>query len=200
MSAIFQTISPIDQSIYVERALATTKDVENTLTKAKKAQKLWRSTSIDDRAAICRKVITYFLNHAEIIGEELTWQMGRPIRYTPFEITKGFRERAEYMINIAEEALADIAIAEQTGFHRFIRREALGTVLVLAPWNYPYLTSVNVIIPAIMAGNTVILKHAQQTPLCAERYAAAFAFAGLPEGVFEYLHISHQQVADIIGD
>lgn len=200
MSATFQVISPINQSVYLESFLATAKEIEKTLTKAKKAQKYWRATSISQRAAMCRKAVAYFLNHAEEIGEELTWQMGRPIRYTSFEITKGFRERAEQMIDIAEKALADIEVAEKKGFHRFIRKEPLGTVLVLAPWNYPYLTSVNVIIPAIMAGNTVILKHAQQTPLCAERYAAAFEYADLPEGVFQYLHISHEQVADVIAD
>lgn len=196
----FQVISPIDNSVYLERSLATSKEVENTLAKTKKAQKSWRQTSINERAAICRKAVAYFLQNAEAIGEELTWQMGRPIRYTPFEITKGFRERAEYMIDIAEQALADIEVAEKAGFHRFIRKEPLGTVLVLAPWNYPYLTSVNVIIPAIMSGNTVILKHAQQTPLCAERYAEAFKYADLPDGVFQYLHISHEQVADVIAD
>ncbi len=200
MSATFKVISPVDQSVYVEKPLATAKEIENTLTKAKKAQKYWRTTSISQRAAMCRKAVEYFLSHAEEIGKEITWQMGRPIRYTPFEMTKGFRERAEYMIDIAEQALADIEVAQKEGFHRFIRKEPLGTVLVLAPWNYPYLTSVNVIIPAIMAGNTVILKHAQQTPLCAERYAAAFEFADLPEGVFQYLHITHEQVAEVIGD
>jgi acyl-CoA reductase-like NAD-dependent aldehyde dehydrogenase len=126
--------------------------------------------------------------------------MGRPIRYTPFEINKGFRERATYMIDLAEQALADISIEKSAEFQRFIRREPLGTVLVLAPWNYPYLTSVNVVIPAIMAGNAVVLKHAQQTPLCAERYAAAFEAAGLPQGVFQYLHLTHEQVAQVIGD
>ena len=109
-------------------------------------------------------------------------------------------ERAQHMINIASEALADIEVESNDSFHRFIRREPLGTVFVLAPWNYPYLTSVNAIIPALMAGNTVILKHATQTPLCAERYAAAFAFAGLPDGVFQHLHIDHAQVAQVIGD
>jgi acyl-CoA reductase-like NAD-dependent aldehyde dehydrogenase len=126
--------------------------------------------------------------------------MGRPIRYTPFELTKGFKERAEYMIGIAGQVLADVKVPEQAGFYRYIKREALGTVMVLAPWNYPYLTSVNAIIPAIMAGNTVVLKHAVQTPLCAERYAAAFEQAGLPKGVFQYLHATHEQVAEIIQD
>lgn len=198
--ATFQVVSPIDQSVYLTREIASAKAMERALTLAEKAQKSWRQTTIAERAGICRKVIQYFEDHAEEIGTELTWQMGRPIRYTPLEITKGFKERATYMIDIAEGALADVEVEEVPGFRRFIRKDALGTVLVLAPWNYPYLTSVNVVIPAIMAGNAVILKHAQQTPLCAERYAAAFEAAGLPEGVFQYLHLTHTQVAQVVRD
>lgn len=200
MNNSFQTISPIDNSVYVERAFADAKNIEQTLSTAKSAQANWKQTSISDRAEICKKVIDYFLQNVNVIAEELTWQMGRPVRYTPFEISKGFKERAEFMIGIAEEALEDIVVSELSGFQRFIRKEPLGTVFVLAPWNYPYLTSVNAIIPAIMAGNVVILKHAKQTPLCAERYAAAFDYAGLPKGVFQYLHLEHHQVSDIIKD
>ena len=197
--SIFQTISPIDGSVYLERKNANGKKIEKALIVAQKAQTAWQNTSIAERAAVCHKVIEYFVQHTAEIALELTWQMGRPLRYTPFEI-RGFKERAEYMIGIAETALADVQAPPTNGFKRFIKREALGTVLVLAPWNYPYLTSVNAIIPAIMAGNTVILKHATQTPLCAERYAAAFEYAGLPTGVFQYMHLSHRQVARIIKD
>ncbi|MEM9849328.1 MAG: aldehyde dehydrogenase family protein [Bacteroidota bacterium] len=200
MQNTFQVISPVDGSIYVERAFANHTAIEKTLSAAQKAQKSWQQTSVAERAAICRKVVAYFLEHAEEIGAELTWQMGRPIRYTPFEITKGFQERANYMIDIAAAALSPIQIPKVAGFQRYIQREALGTVLVLAPWNYPYVTAVNAIIPAIMAGNTVILKHAEQTPLCAERYAEAFTYADAPKGVFQFLHISHEQVASVIQD
>ncbi len=200
MNKTFQTISPIDGSVYVEREIADAAQIENALSKAKLAQRQWHATSISERAATCKKVVEYFVNNADEIGEELTHQMGRPIKYTPFELTKGFQERAEHMIALAENTLADIPVPEQEGFVRYIRREPIGTVFVLAPWNYPYLTSVNAIIPAIMAGNSVILKHAKQTPLCAERYAKAFEYAGLPEGVFQYLHLDHSQVADVIRD
>lgn len=198
--SIQKTISPIDGSVYVERELADSAAVESALSKAVLAQKEWRKTSLEQREAICRKAVEYFLNNADEIGLELTWQMGRPVRYTANEIRKGFQERANYMISVAAQALADVEVAEISGFRRFIRRDPLGVVFVVAPWNYPYLTSVNSVIPAIMAGNAVILKHAQQTPLCAERYAAAFEYAGLPEGVFQYLHLSHEQVAGVIGD
>lgn len=200
MKKTFQTISPVDNSIYVEREMADNAMIENALAKAASAQKAWQATCITKRAMICQKAVAYFLQHADAIGEELTWQMGRPIRYTPFEITKGFQERANYMIDIADQALTNVSAPTIEGFQRYIKREALGTVLVLAPWNYPYLTSVNAIIPAIMAGNSVILKHATQTPLCAERYAKAFEYAELPEGVFQYLHIDHEQVAEVIKD
>lgn len=195
-----KTISPIDGSVYVERELANAQAVESALEKAVAAQKEWKKTTLAEREAICRKAVEYFLNNADEIGLELTWQMGRPVRYTANEIRRGFQERANYMISVAEKALADVEVDEIPGFKRFVKREPLGVVFVVAPWNYPYLTSVNSVIPAIMSGNAVILKHAQQTPLCAERYAAAFEYAGLPEGVFQYLHLNHEQVAQVIGD
>ncbi len=196
----FKVISPVDGSVFVEREVASVAAIEKALRAAQLAKTPWKNTPVADRAAICRKAVEYLVQQAAEIGEELSWQMGRPIRYTPMEITKGLRERADYMIDIAEGKLSDISLPENGNFRRYIRREPLGTVLVLAPWNYPYLTSVNAIIPALMAGNTVILKHAKQTPLCAERYAAAFEYASLPKGVFQYLHLEHSQVADLIKD
>ena len=196
----FQVISPVDGSIYLEREYITANQIEVILAKAKTAQKAWKNVSLAERIAICERAVDYFLTHADAIGEELTWQMGRPISYTPNEIRRGFQERARVMMQAANGALADVSVSEKEGFQRFNRREALGTVFVVAPWNYPYLTSVNVVIPALLAGNAVILKHAQQTPLCAERYAEAFKAAGLPEGVFQYLHTTHDYVARIIAD
>jgi acyl-CoA reductase-like NAD-dependent aldehyde dehydrogenase len=126
--------------------------------------------------------------------------MGRPVTAAAGEIRRGFNERATYMADIAEAALADIPIEPKQRFRRFIRREPLGVVLVLAPWNYPWLTSVNAVVPALLAGNSVILKMARHTPLVAERYAEAFAAAGLPRDVFQYLHIDHEQTTRVIRD
>jgi acyl-CoA reductase-like NAD-dependent aldehyde dehydrogenase len=200
MPALQRTISPVDGSVYVERELATAGQIESALAKARRACKTWKEVPLSSRAQLCLKAVDYFLAHAEEMALELSWQMGRPIRYTPGEIKGGFNERARYMVAVAEQALADVAVEPRDGFTRFIRREPLGTVLVLAPWNYPYLTSVNAIVPALMAGNVVILKHASQTPLCAERYDAAFKAAGFPEGVFQFLHMGHEDVARTVGD
>jgi acyl-CoA reductase-like NAD-dependent aldehyde dehydrogenase len=195
-----QTISPIDGSIYAERQLATSREIENALAKAGASQAAWGRVPVTERAAVCKRMLDWLLERADKIGEELTWQIGRPIAYSPNEIRRGFQERVNYMAGIAERELADIELEPKENFRRFIRREPVGVVLVLAPWNYPWLASVNAVVPAILAGNSVILKIAPQTPLVAERYAEAFKAAGLPEGVFQFLHIYHDQVAEVIGD
>ena len=146
---------------------------------------------------ICGRAIDVFVGNKSAVAEELTWQMGRPIAYAPGEVA-GVEERGRYMISVAEEALAPEAIEQKAGFDRYIRHEPVGVVFVVAPWNYPYLTSVNAIIPALLAGNSVVLKHSVQTPLCAERYAQALQQAGLPEGVFQYLHTTHDTAQAII--
>jgi acyl-CoA reductase-like NAD-dependent aldehyde dehydrogenase len=199
-SPVQQTISPVDGSVYTEFELASADAIDAMLERATRAQRKWKEVPIDERAAICRRAVQVMVDAADEIATELTWQMGRPVTHSPFEIRRGFQERAKYMIDIASGALADIALEPKEGFRRFIRREPLGIVLVLAPWNYPYLASVNGVIPALMAGNSVILKVSQQTPLVAQRYGDAFRDAGLPPGVFQYLQASHEDVGRMIGD
>ncbi len=200
MTTIQTTISPIDGSVYVERELASPQQIETALARAVAAQRGWKQTRIEERAAVCERIVQYMLDNTDAIAEEITWQIGRPLRYSPGEIKRGFQERARYMVSIAPEALADIPTSARDGFQRFIRREPLGVVLVLSPWNYPFLTVVNSIVPAVMAGNSVILKHSDQTPLAAERLTEAFRAAGIPDGVVQYLHTTHAEVARIIAD
>ena len=192
-----QCISPIDGSLYVERDLASASEIKDALAKAERAQQAWKHTPLAERVAIARRAIAAFAAREDQLAEELCWMMGRPIRYAAGEI-RGFVERASYMADIAESALADIRLPDKPGFTRFIRREPLGVALVIAPWNYPYLTAVNAVMPALLAGNAVLLKHSAQTPLCAERMVAAFAEAGLPDGVFQYLHLSHADTEQLI--
>jgi acyl-CoA reductase-like NAD-dependent aldehyde dehydrogenase len=126
--------------------------------------------------------------------------MGRPVRYTPNEILRGAQERARYMMSIATEELTDVSVPQVDGFTKYIQRTPVGTVLIVAPWNYPYLTAINSLIPALLAGNTVIMKHASQTLLCAERFSEACAAAGFPTGVFQHVHASHSAVERMIQD
>ena len=199
MSASLQCISPVDGRVYVERPLATASAIETALAKATTAGAGWRATSLEERRAILTRAVAAFTAKSAEIARELTWQMGRPSGQTPGEV-RGFAERASHMIAIAPGALADLQPAAKDGFRRFIRREPHGVVFVIAPWNYPYLTSVNAVIPALLAGNTVLLKHSHQTPLCAERYAEAFREAGLPDGVFQFLHMTHADTEKAMRD
>jgi len=192
-----QCITPVDGSLYVERDTANEEQVRRALANAASAQKSWRDTALAERQAICSRAVDAFVARRDEIAAELTWQMGRPVAQAPGEVG-GFEERARHMIAIAERALADIRPEPKEGFNRYIRRLPLGVVFVIAPWNFPYLTSVNAIMPALLAGNAVILKHSAQTPLCAERLQQAFDEAGLPPGVFQYLHLSHADTEKVI--
>jgi acyl-CoA reductase-like NAD-dependent aldehyde dehydrogenase len=198
MADSLKCISPVDDSVYVERALAQPGEIAAALDKARTAQAAWKFTPIVERQALLTKAVDAFVAKRDEIAGEITRQMGRPISQAPGEVS-GFEERARHMIDIAPQSLADVAVEPKEGFTRFIRRDPLGVVFVVAPWNFPYLTAVNSVIPALMAGNAVILKHSAQTPLCAERFAEAFAAAGLPDGLFQFLHLGHSDALKLIG-
>jgi acyl-CoA reductase-like NAD-dependent aldehyde dehydrogenase len=199
MSDTLKVISPVDGSVYAERTLATWAEVDGALSAAKAAQAAWKYVPVAERAALCLRFVETFLAMKDEIVPELAWQMGRPIAFGAGEM-RGFEERARYMIAIAGDALADVDAGPKEGFRRWVRREPVGAVLVVAAWNYPYLIAVNSVVPAIMAGNTVILKHSGQTPLCAERFATAFAKAGAPDGLFQVVHMSHEMTERTIAD
>ena len=199
MSESLRTISPVDGSVYVERPLAGAAEINKALDVARAAQAEWRNVPVATRQEILRKAVAAFVAKKDEIAAEISWQMGRPISQAGGEVN-GFKERADYMIDIAPEALGDYNPGEKAGFNRSIRREPLGVVAIIAPWNFPYLTAVNGVVPALMAGNAVVLKHSHQTPLCAERFAEAFEAAGLPKGLFQYLHLSHADAEKLMGD
>jgi acyl-CoA reductase-like NAD-dependent aldehyde dehydrogenase len=197
MAQILKVISPVDNRVYAERNFATDREIKAALAAAVRAQNDWQQSSIDERRKICLKAVDYLIDKRELIGEQISWQMGRPIVYSSGEID-GFAERARYMITIAEEKLADLKVDNQNGYTRFIKRDPLGVVFSIVPWNFPYLTAVNLLIPAIMAGNVVIMKPSSQTPLTAEKMVEAFASAGLPVGVFQTLFLDHEATTKII--
>ena len=198
MSDSLKCITPVDGSVYVERPLSGAAEVEAAVDRARAAQTAWKYVPIAERQALLTKAVDAFVARKAEIAEEISWQMGRPVGQSPGEVG-GFEERARYMIEAAPNALADVGVGPKEGFTRFIRRDPLGVVFVVAPWNFPYLTAVNSIVPALMAGNAVILKHSAQTPLCAERFAEAFETAGLPKGIFQHLHLGHRAALDLIG-
>ncbi|MBO1040092.1 aldehyde dehydrogenase family protein [Brucella pituitosa] len=196
MSGTAKIISPIDGSIYAERPYASDAAINAAVTAARQAQASWAATSIAERASYCRAALDALAAMQEAIIPEIAWQMGRPTRYGGEN--GGVQERGQYMIDIAEEALKPYVPAQKDGFRRYVKHVPLGVVMVIAPWNYPYLTAVNTIIPALMAGNTVLLKHATQTLLTGERFAQAFEKAGIPKGVFQNIVLDHASTEKLL--
>lgn len=199
MTDQLRCISPIDGSVYAERPYATRAAVDAALDRARRAQAEWRRVPLDRRLAILGDAVDRFVAEREQVGEEVTRQMGRPIAASPKEADI-FAERARYMLDVAPDELAGLAIADDAARRQRIAREPVGVALVVVPWNYPYMTAVNAVWPALAAGNAVIHKPAAQTPLSAERLARVLAEAGLPEGVFQPLHLDRTTTAATVAD
>ncbi|KAF8634813.1 hypothetical protein AX17_004065 [Amanita inopinata Kibby_2008] len=193
------TITPHSQQPLVTRTYPSQSEINSIIDNASTAQKSWSKVALADRIAISRRFMEEIGKMTDEISLELTLEMGRPIRQNAGEI-RGFLERADHMLSIATSCLADVPLehTDKPGLRRFIRRTPLGVVLVITPWNYPYLTSVNSVLPAIVAGNAVLLKPSPQTPLAAERFALALSRAGIPAGVIQVVHTPPELTSYVI--
>jgi len=198
MSNELKCISPIDGSVLATRPAMTLSDAHKAVEKARVAQRDWSKRSLSDRLATVHSAVQAIGAMNDEIVPELAWQMGRPIRYGGE--FGGVQERAERMAELAVDALAPIVVEQSDDFERYIIREPHGVVLVIAPWNYPYMTAINTVAPALIAGNTVMLKHSSQTMLVGERMEKAFLDAGMPEGVFQNSFLDHETTSTLIAN
>ncbi len=190
-------ISPIDGSVFAEREAMPLADAQKLVARARSAQKGWAARPLAERIALVQAGVKRLGEMNDEIVPELAHMMGRPVRYGGE--FGGVNERTDYMSKIAEESLAPMVIEDSETFTRQIKREPHGVVLVIAPWNYPFLTAINTISPALIAGNTVVIKHASQTLLVGERMVRAFVEAGVPEDVFLNIFLDHDTTSELIG-
>jgi len=193
---MIQCISPIDGSVYAERPAMSLEAATEAVARARKAQKAWARRPLEDRVQLVLKGVARLNEMSDEVVPELAHMMGRPIRYGGEY--KGFNERSNYVANVAADALAPLVVENSASFERRIEREPHGVVFVIAPWNYPYMTAINTIAPALMAGNTVVIKHATQTLLVGERMVRAFVEAGVPDDVFINLFLDHTTTSALI--
>jgi len=189
-------ISPVDGRQVARRATAQPAAIEKALQAGRAAQREWVRVPLGERTAAMLRFLEAMRAQNEDVTRELALQMGRPVRYGGE--FRSFEERVQYMVEIAAEGLAPIAPAAKDGFSRYIRRDPLGLILTIAPWNYPYLTAVNTVVPGLIAGNAVILKAASQTILTGERFQTAMDKAGLPKGLFQHLVLGHDDTAKML--
>ncbi len=198
MTKMLQCISPIDGSVFAERPVLTQGQAEAVIARARDAQTHWAARPLQERIDLVRAGVARVGEMNAEVVPELAHMMGRPVRYGG-EFS-GFNERASHMAAIAHEALAPLVVEDSDNFRRVIKRVPHGVVFVIAPWNYPYMTAINTVAPALIAGNAVVLKHATQTLLVGERMARAFLEAGLPEGVFQNVFLDHETSGKLIAD
>ncbi|QFT73779.1 aldehyde dehydrogenase family protein [Ruegeria sp. THAF33] len=196
MGQMLKCVSPIDGSVYAEREVLPREAAFGAAARARAAQAEWAARPLQERIDLVMAGVAAVGAMNDEIVPELAHMMGRPVRYGGE--FGGFNERASHMAEIAETSLADIAVGEDETFKRYIKRIPHGVVFVVAPWNYPYMTAINTVAPALIAGNTVVLKHATQTLLVGERMAKAFQSAGVPEDVFQNVFLSHDVTNDLI--
>ncbi|WP_282611246.1 aldehyde dehydrogenase family protein [Pelagibius sp. Alg239-R121] len=198
MTRTVHCISPIDGSIFAERPLASYDTAKSAVGELSTAQAEWAARPLQERIDLVMAGVAAIGDLNDEIVPELAHQMGRPIRYGGE--FGGFSERASHMASIAQASLAPIEVSDDADFKRYIERVPHGVVLVIAPWNYPYMTAINTVAPALIAGNTVLLKHASQTLLVGERMADAFHSAGVPKDVFQNIFLDHDVTRKVISD
>lgn len=191
-------ISPIDGSVLATREALSLDAARSAAAQARAAQKNWAARPLQERIDLVMAGVAKIGEQKDRMVTELAQQMGRPIRYGGE--FGGFNERAAYMAQIAEEALAPMVIEDSATARRVIKREPAGVVLIVAPWNYPYMTAINTLAPALISGSTVILKHATQTMLVGEHLAEAFHDAGVPPDVFQNVFLDHETTSALIGE
>ncbi len=196
MGQMLKCVSPIDGSVYAEREVLSVEAAFEAAARARTAQVAWAARPLQERTRLVMAGVAAVGAMNDEIVPELAHMMGRPVRYGGE--FGGFNERASHMAEIAEASLADIAVGEDETFRRYIKRIPHGVVFVVAPWNYPYMTAINTVAPALIAGNTVVLKHATQTLLVGERMAQAFHLAGVPQDVFQNVFLSHDVTNELI--
>ncbi len=172
-----ELISPVDGSVYATRTPLTPEAAKAVVANAKSAQKAWAARPLEERIALVKAGVVRLNEMKDVIVEEIAWQMGRPTRFGGE--FGGVNARTEYMSEIAAATLMPTMVEDSDKFRRYIARDPVGVVFIVAPWNYPYLTTINTLVPALIAGNTVVLKHASQTMLVGERLAEAFHAAGV---------------------
>ncbi|CAN7454805.1 aldehyde dehydrogenase family protein [Pararhizobium sp. LjRoot255] len=194
--SMIQCISPVNGEVYAERPAVDTATAAAAVARARAAQKSWAKRPVEDRVKLVLAGVARLNEMVDEVVPELAWQMGRPVRYGGE--FRGFNERSNYVAAIAADALAPIIVEDSASFERRIERVAHGVVFVIAPWNYPYMTAINTVAPALMAGNAVILKHASQTILVGERMVRAFVEAGVPEDAFQNIFLDHQTTSALI--
>jgi len=191
-------VSPIDDQVAYTYSELSEAEALARLQRAEDVQRQWQQVPLARRQEVCRTMLERYVELEEHFAEQITRMMGKPLAHARGDYLGPLLERPPVLCDMAGAARADHGRPEAVGLRRFLRREPVGTVLDIAAWNYPLIIPINVIVPAVLAGNAVVVKHAHQTALVADQLEQAFTSAGAPEGLVQALPVDHVTVAELI--
>lgn len=193
-------IEPINPFSHESLGKFELENFEQQVEKIKKlntAQKSWRAESLEKRLSLVKEALSYFEDNRDQIARDISQQMGRPYHYAKGELN-GFFERANYLCKIAQDTLAPDVFTDLDGFDRSIEHCPFGTIFVISAWNYPLLITVNSVIPGLLAGNTILLKHSSLTPKIGEHFQKAFQNMGSHKNLLLHSVLDHQTTGKVI--
>jgi acyl-CoA reductase-like NAD-dependent aldehyde dehydrogenase len=177
--------------------LESFEEQKKKVTLLKETQKRWKNLDLKERLVLIKTGLSYFDKNRTEIAKDISEQMGRPLHYCEGEVN-GFFERANYLCEISTETLSPDILNDKEGFDRSIEHAPLGTIFVIAAWNFPLLITVNSIIPALLAGNTVLLKHSGQTPKIGKHFENAFNKLGSFSNLIFNSILDHKTTGQVI--
>lgn len=193
-----QSVNPVNGEVVASFEELSDEQVKAKISLAHEAFKSWRKASFAERAVLLRKLSAIFLERAEEFGKLMTLEMGKPITQAIAEVKK-CSTALDYYAENGERFMAPEAVSSDAS-ESFVRRDPIGIVLAVMPWNFPFWQVVRAAAPALMAGNVMLLKHASNVPQCAMALERAFLETGFPAGVFTNLAVGSSKVAMILDD
>ena len=193
-----KTVNPFNNEVVKEFDVMSTEQVSAIIDKADEAFKTWRNTSFSERANIIHKVASIMRERKEDLGKLATLEMGKLLSESIYEVELS-ADIFDYYADNAERLLADQPLEVKHG-DAFLSYEPIGVILSVQPWNFPFYQITRSAAAHVMAGNTMVLKHASNVPQCAKIMEDIFKEAGLPEGVYTNLFVPGSQVEPLVSN
>jgi acyl-CoA reductase-like NAD-dependent aldehyde dehydrogenase len=194
----FTVVSPVDGRVLATRTYASWTNAARAADLAAAAFPGWAAMPLQERAEFVRKAIAYLRDHAEPLARDVAWSIGRPVHMA--DETPRLSVVTEQLIADAGAAFAPLEFPAGDGMIRYATREPRGPVLSICAWNYPVAMPANLIVAPLLAGDTVVFKHAPQTAVIGDWFERAFSHAGLPDGVFQSVMTDHDSIARLIAE